>query len=107
MHERVLRIIYKDCTNTFDEILSKDNYFRIHLRNLQRFAAEIFKAKLGLAPGNMKNELQFIEGPYDSRTETKFSSRNVRIVRYDIKTASSVVPEFGAAFLESTMSAIL
>ena len=37
-----------------NELLLKDNSFRIHHRNLQKLAIEIFKVKLGLAPEIMK-----------------------------------------------------
>ena len=50
IHERALRLVYKDYTSCFDELLLKDNSFRIHHRNLQKLAIEIFKVKLGLAP---------------------------------------------------------
>ena len=49
IHERALRLIYKDYTSSFDELLFKDNSFRIHYRNLQKLATEIFKVKLGIA----------------------------------------------------------
>ena len=49
IHERALRLVYKDYTNSFDELLPKDNSFRIHHRNLQKLTLEIFKVKLGLA----------------------------------------------------------
>ena len=49
IHERPLRLVYKDYTSTFDELLLKDNSFRIHHRNLQKLTTEIFKVKLGLA----------------------------------------------------------
>ena len=43
IHERVIRLVYKDYTSSFDELLFKDNSFRIHHRNLQKLAIEIFK----------------------------------------------------------------
>ena len=41
-----------------NELLLKDNSFRIHHRNLQKLAIEIFKVKLGLAPEIMKTFFQ-------------------------------------------------
>ena len=72
--------MYKDYTSSFDELLFKDNSFRIHLRNLQKLAIEIFKVKVGIAPDIMKNVFPIIENPYDLRNETKFKSRNVNTV---------------------------
>ena len=92
IHERALRLVYKDYTSCFDELLLKDNSFRIHHRNLQKLAIEIFKVKLGIAPDIMKNVFPIIENPYDLRNKAKFKSRNVNTVRYGIETASFVAP---------------
>ena len=40
IHERALRLVYKDYTSSFDELLLKDNSFGIHHRNLQKLAIE-------------------------------------------------------------------
>ena len=85
-----LRLVYKDYTSSFDELLFKYNSFRIHHRNLQKPAIEIFK--VGIAPDMMKNVFPIIENTYDLRNETKFRSRNVNTVRYGIETAFLVAP---------------
>ena len=90
IHERALRLVYKDYTGSFDELVLKDNSFKIHRRNLQKLAIEIFKVKLGIAPEIIKNFFPIIENPYDLGNETKFKSRNVYTVRYGIETASFV-----------------
>ena len=92
IHERAIRLVYKDYTSSFDELLFKDNSFRIHHRNLQKLAIEIFKVKLGIAPDIMKNVFSIIENPYHLWNETKFKSRNVNTVRCGIETASFVAP---------------
>ena len=53
-----LRLVYKDYNSSFDELLLKGNFFRIHQRNLQKLATEIFKVKLGLASEIMKTFFQ-------------------------------------------------
>ena len=73
IHERTIRLVYKDYTSSFDELLFKDDCFRIHHRNLQKLAMEIFKVKLGIV-------FPIIENPYDLRNQTKFKSRNVNTV---------------------------
>ena len=78
--ERALRLVYKDYTGSFDELLLKDDSFRIHHRNLQKPSIDIFKVKLGLAPEIMKNIFPIIENPYDLRNKIKFKSRNVHFV---------------------------
>ena len=88
-------------TSSFDELLLKDNSFRIHHRNLQKLTIGAFKFKLGLAAEIIKNVFPIIENPYDVRNETKFKSRNVHTVRYGIETASFVEPRIWSSILRS------
>ena len=96
-----MRLAYKDYTSSFDELLLKDNSFRIHHRKLQKLAIEIFKFKLGLAPEIIKNIFPIIKNPYDLKKETKFKSRNVFTVRYGIETASFVAPRIWSSIPRS------
>ena len=89
IHERALRLVYKDYISSFDDLLAKDNSFKIHQRNLQKLAIEIFKVKKGIAPAIMNNIFEFNDNPYSLRNDTAyFKSRNVQTVRYGIVTAS-------------------
>ena len=42
LHKRALRNVYKDDISSFDELLIKDKSFRIHNRNIQSLAIELF-----------------------------------------------------------------
>jgi exonuclease III len=50
LHERALRLIYKDKSLTFEQLLEKDKSFTIHERNLQKLATEMYKVKHNLCP---------------------------------------------------------
>ena len=90
IHER---LVYKDYTSSFDDLLATDNSFKIHQRNLQKLAIEIFKVKKGIAPAIMNNSFEFNDNLCSLRNDTVyFKSRNVRTVRYGIETASFVGP---------------
>ena len=54
LHERALRIVYKDDNLTFDELLRKDNSVTIDHRNIQSLAIELYKAKNDLSPEIMR-----------------------------------------------------
>ena len=43
IHERALRIVCNDHQCTFEELLERDNSFRIYEKNLQKLATEMFK----------------------------------------------------------------
>ena len=45
LHERSLRIVYKDSISSFHEWLQKDHSFTIHLRNIQSLPIELYKIK--------------------------------------------------------------
>ena len=68
LHERALRIVYHDNNLTFDELLKKDKAVKIHHRNLQVLATEIFKWKKGISPPIM-NEI-FQEKSVATHSET-------------------------------------
>ena len=48
IHERALRITYKDYNSTFQDLLEKDNSVTVHQRNLQVLATEIFKTRMDI-----------------------------------------------------------
>ena len=50
IHERALRIVYKDFVSTFAELLNKDNSFTIHERNIQALGIELYQVANGLSP---------------------------------------------------------
>ena len=50
IHERALRIVYRDIKSSFDELLLKDNLVSVHQRKLQLLMIEIFNSKNNLNP---------------------------------------------------------
>ena len=55
LHERALRVVYKDHTLSFAELLEKDESVTIHTRNLHSLAIELYKVKHDLSPILMNN----------------------------------------------------
>ena len=43
LHKRALRLLYDDYTSNYEELLLKDDYVCVHVRNLQFLMTEIFK----------------------------------------------------------------
>ena len=77
IHERALRITYNDSKSTFEELLSKDNSVSIHYRNLQVLATEMYKIKNDMAPELLNAIFQNRTLPYNLRTNSSFSVRQV------------------------------
>ena len=89
IHERALRIVYKDFNSSFQELLIEDNSLRIiHHRNLQKLVTEIFKVKNGLSPEFINDIFEFIEKPYYLRTTSHFRSRKIHTTKYGTETRS-------------------
>jgi hypothetical protein len=54
IHERALRVVYRDYTSSFDDLLCKDKCLTFHQRNIHQVAIEMFKVKQGISPPFMK-----------------------------------------------------
>ena len=80
LHERGLRLVYKDSHLTFDELLQKDNSFTIHHRNLQKLATEMYKIHNNLSPPLMDTIFPEREIPYDFRNKNPHLSYNLHTV---------------------------
>ena len=50
LHERALRLVYKNPNISFQELLNFDNSFCIHHRNIQNLTIEMYKAKNKICP---------------------------------------------------------
>ena len=92
IHERALRIVYNDFLSTFSELLSKDNSFTVHERNIQVLGIELYKVANGLSPVIMTQVFPLKDNTrYPS--ENKFKTRNVNSVRYGTDTLAHLGPK--------------
>ena len=66
LHERALRLIYKDTSLIFGELLWKDNSVTIHHRSLQKLPTEV-------------NKIINNHSPYQLRNKNPFQTDNVHI----------------------------
>ena len=88
LHERALRLVYKNSHLTFENLLHKDNSFTIHHRNLQKLAIEIYKVENNLSPALMSDIFKFRDIPYNLRNMNPFLSTNVKTVYNGTETIS-------------------
>ena len=92
LHERALRVVYRDYNATFSEVLSKDKSVTIHQRNLQLLATKIFKTKNELNPKIMEEIFTFKNVDYDLRNNTSLKIGNLKTVYYGTES----LPNLGA-----------
>ena len=86
LHGKVLRLVYNDSMLSFEQLLSLDNSFTIHHRNLQKLAIEMYKVKHNLSPIFMKNIFPDSTNPYNLRNAPAFNTFNIRTVYDGIET---------------------
>ena len=94
IHERTLRLIYRDKKLTFNGLLELDNSVTIHQRNLQILATEIFKVKNSLALEIMTEVFEIQEPHYNLRSEAShFKRENARFTHCGIQSVRHLGPK--------------
>ena len=86
LHERALRLVYKDITLSFQDMLNLDNSMTIHHRNIQKLAIEMYKIKNDLSPMPMKDIFKNYVNTHDLRNNRCWEISKVRTVHYGTET---------------------
>ena len=101
VHERALRIVYRDKTWNITKLLQKDNAVTVHQRNLHVLATEIYKVKMGFAPQLVKELFPLSTHAYNLRSNKEYKLEDVNTVHWilnrgfqKIVLAGSVKPTF-------------
>ena len=94
IHEKALRLVYKDKTNlSLDDLLKKDKSVSIHQRNLQILATDIQKTRNDLGPEIMKDIFHSVQKPYNLRNDSTLQRRRNRTVYFGTESISSLAPK--------------
>ena len=94
IHERALRLTYKDNQSSFKELLEKYHSVTVHHKNLQALVTEIFKVKNDLARDIMKDVFELKEPPYNLRSESNhFTRQNVKTTYYGLSSIKHLAPQ--------------
>jgi len=86
LHERALRIVYKNQNLTFQDLLQLDNSVTIHDKNLQKLAVEMYKAKNKLSPLPMQQLFTETAMVHDLRNRRCWDIPQVRTVCYGLES---------------------
>ena len=93
IHEREIKVTYRDYQSTFPQLLQKDKSVTIHQRNLQVLAIEIFKAKNDLSPEILKEVFELKESSYSLCSKRNYFVReNVKTTHYGIQSIKYLAP---------------
>ena len=93
IHERALRIVYKDNISSFTQLLEKSGSVSIHHRNLQALAIEVYKALNNLSSPLMSDLIKLKEMRYNLRNTSALVSTNTKTTNYGINSISYLAPK--------------
>ena len=92
IHERALRLVYKDDSSSFEELLKIDNSFTIHERNIQSLAIELYKVVNRLSPKIMDQVFPLRE-KLRHPNQNIFVTRNTKTVSWGIENVANLGPK--------------
>ena len=93
IHERALRIVFNDNISSFDELINKSGSVKVHHRNLQSLATEIYKALHNLSSPLMSELFQLTDKQYNLRQGKSLITNNIKTVNYGSETISNLAPK--------------
>ena len=86
IHERDLRIVYKHNVFSFEVLLELDKSFKIHHKNIQSLAIELFKIKNNLSVTIMNDFFQPGAVSYNLRSQINFTRPNLNSEHFGISS---------------------
>ena len=86
LHERALRLVYKNENLTFQDLLKLDNSVTVHQKNLQKLATEMYKVKNNLSPLPMQDLFNAQVTTHDLRNKRYWDIPKTRTVCYGIES---------------------
>ena len=93
LHERSLRILYKDDIATFEELLQKDNSVTVHTRNIQLLALEMYKVHNNISPNFICEIFHKSDVSYNMIKTSDFIRPRVNTVFYGTETIRNIGPK--------------
>ena len=93
LHERALRILYRDDMSTFKQLLNQDKSVTIHDRNIQLLAVEMYKVKNKISPCPLSDFVSIREINYDLRQTSDFERNKPNTVHYGTETIRILGPK--------------
>ena len=89
VHERSLRIVYKDNISSFEELPKKDKSFCIHYRNIQSLAIKLFMIKSNLCNRILCDIFETRNFDYNLRSHIDFIRTRVNTSSFGLSSENT------------------
>ena len=93
LHERALRILYRDDISTFKQLLNEDKSVTVHDRNIQLLAIEMYKVKNNISPCSLSDFVSIKELNYEMRHISDFERNKPNTVYNGTETIRILGPK--------------
>ena len=80
LHERPLRLVYRDYESTFEDLLTKDGSFTVHHYNIQTLAKELYKVYNNISQTTFGELFTRNNNGYYLRSKSDFVFPQIRTV---------------------------
>ena len=86
LHERALRIVYKDYISSFEDLLKRNKSVTIQHRNIQSMAIALFKVKQNLSNSMLSIIFPTRSISYNLRSQTDFIRSSASTSQYGLNS---------------------
>ena len=93
LHERALRVLYRDDISSFEDPLERDKSITIHERNIKLLAIEMYKVKNGILPNALGDFVSRRDLSYNLRNASSFRREKVSTTYYGTESISILGPK--------------
>ena len=100
LHERTLRLVYREDNLSFKGLLRKDNSFSIHHKYISLLAIELYKVKHGLSTEMMNEVFGKRSINHSLRSQTYFPIDRINTVKYGINSLRYFALKYGILSLK-------
>ena len=99
IHERALRIVYSDKISSYEQLLENSGSIKIHHKNLQALAIEIYKALHNPSNSLMSDLFRIKTSKYNPRSTGTLVPKSAKTLHLALKQYLIWLQKYGSLYL--------